>query len=175
MFCANLRRCQALDHFLVDPQTLTITAFLDYDMSHIAHPIHEFFHSFYDLCSFPPGPYVNNPQNLVMHRALLYGFPDPLPEPAKGGKTASPKYGSGAGIDWKLSHMWAEELNKAGALRPARMGPQADEITALYWFVQDICPPYLLLQPTQKAEQAQVMYKEKGGILLMKYLERWAY
>ena len=110
-----------------------------------------------------------------MHKALLHGFPHPLPDYSTRDQTISAEGGSKEDVNWNLSQMWAEELDRAGALRPARMGPDAEEITALYWFAQDICPAYLLLQPAEKAEKVQLMYREKGGEMIKRYLERWGY
>ncbi|KIW99558.1 uncharacterized protein Z518_11297 [Rhinocladiella mackenziei CBS 650.93] len=165
-----------LDNILIDPDTFKLSGLLGGDMSYIATPIHEFFHSFYDLYNFLPGPYTTNTQNLIMHKALLHGFPEPLPETVLGGASdeKSSKFGAGVGIDWRLSQMFAEELEKAGALGPAQIA-DAEEIAALYWFVQAICPPYLFNHPALKARELQAMYRQTGEVLLDKYLVKWGY
>lgn len=44
-------------------------------------------------------------------------------------------------------------LCRLEALRPAQISWDAEAITISYLFAQDICPPYLLLQVAQKAEE----------------------
>jgi hypothetical protein len=127
---------QVLDNFIVNPEALTITWLLDCGTRYAAHASHEFFHSFYDLYSFLPGPCVTDPQNLAMDKARLYRFPDRLPESSSRDQSISAEARSEEDINWNLSQMWVEELDKVGALRPARMRQDAEKIKALYLFAQ---------------------------------------
>ena len=169
-------RCfQALDNFTVIPEALIITWLLDCGTCYAAHASHESFHSFYNLYSSYRGPTSLIRKTSLCTKHPSIDFPTHCQNPQSEAKAFLLEYGSDEDIDWNLSQMWAEELDRLEALRPARISWDAEAITISYLFAQDICPPYLLLQVAQKAEEVQLMYKEKGGEMIRMYLERWGY
>ncbi|KAG2419956.1 hypothetical protein HFD88_004753 [Aspergillus terreus] len=127
---------------LVDPETYQITGLLDLEFSQVASPLEEYLYSFHDVHGLLPGAHTTDEGLLALRKALLHGFPNPLPE-SPPPPTGPVRFGSKRNIQWHLAKAWDEELAKLEVQRPATI-PSADEISRLHWFAQDICPFYFL-------------------------------
>ncbi|KAF9885584.1 hypothetical protein FE257_012790 [Aspergillus nanangensis] len=129
-------------NILVDPDTFEITALLDFELSHIASPLEEYLYSFYDVHGLLPGLYTTDEGMVAVRKALLDGFPSPLPE-SPPLPTGPVRFGEKQNIQWELLKAWDDELAALGVLRPATI-PYAADISALHWFSQDVCQFYFL-------------------------------
>jgi hypothetical protein len=154
-----------LENILFDPETLRITALLDYDFTHIASPCDEFFYSFIDFHGIVPGPF-EDAEMQQLRAAQLSGFQD-----------ASYLLQADAGeVDWATAKSWQAALEKQCVQSPADLGA-IEEISAVYWFLLDVCPPYFLLPrwlARRTVEQRMASKRETAGNL-DKYLSRWGF
>jgi len=153
-----------LENILFDPDTLQVTALLDFDFSHIASPGEEFFYSFPDFHGVIPGPFAG-PEMESLRLAQLSGFKDKNKD-----QVESPVF------DWKTARMWQAAMEKAGANSPPDID-KIGELATIYWFLLDICPPYFLMprwlkKATDERKQAS---KKQTETHLDKYLKRWGY
>jgi hypothetical protein len=93
---------------------------------------------------------------------LIHGFPE-------GAATRK-----GESVDWKLATMFDEALFEAGVERPQDI-PGMDEISTIYWFIQDISPPIFFLKRFKEKTSpavAERMKKSTQGQLEW-YLKKW--
>ncbi|GAB1214009.1 hypothetical protein ATERTT37_003165 [Aspergillus terreus] len=160
---------------LVDPKTYQITGLLDLEFSQVASPLEEYLYSFHDVHGLLPGAHTTDEGLLALRKALLHGFPNPLPE-SPPPPTGPVRFGSKRNIQWHLAKAWDEELAKLEVQRPATI-PSADEISRLHWFAQDICPFYFLQTMWLEAvgEDRAKEEREKQHRLLDQYLKGWGY
>jgi hypothetical protein len=142
---------QDLFNLLFHKGSLELTAVLDWDFAHIAHPVSEFFHSFADLHAFFGPKKDKIDEANLLREWILTTFPNPLPE------SAIPTDAKGAPgerqVRWKLANKFNDCLIKAGVSMPSNI-PNAAEWADVWWFTQHVCP-WFLLQPREleKLEQ----------------------
>lgn len=167
--------CPGTHNVLIDPETLQVTALLDFEFCQIATPVEEYLYSFYDINCILPGPHTTDDGLAVLRTSLLHGFPTPLPE-SPPPQTGPVRFGAKKNIQWHIAKAWDDELEKVGALRPATI-PSSPEISALHWFCQDICPFYFLQKMwiDTRAPGEVEQEKKKREALLDKYLTGWGY
>jgi hypothetical protein len=160
---------------LVDPKSLKITALLDLEFSHIGSPLEEYLYSFYDVGGILPGRHEADEDMGKLRLALLEGFPTPLPESLPP-HTGPVKFGAKKHIQWHIAKAWTDELAHAGAQYPATI-PYAEEVSALHWFSQEICPFYFLQEMWVKARGPEAVQKtmQEKEALLDSYLKEWGY
>ena len=86
------------------------------------------------------------------------------------------KHGSGQHLDWALARMWADELERVEAERPKTIS-SASEVTALYWFIQDMCRFHFRVSSWVESQTKEVVdqAKQETEELMRKYLDRWGY
>lgn len=151
-----------LENILFDPETLQVTALLDYDFTHIASTADEFFYSFMDFHGLVPGP-SEDPQMESLRLAQLNGFSDT-------------NLGKIAGIDWKLAKMWQAAMKRAHVKTPVDI-EDIGELATIYWFLLDVCPPYFLLPRwlKKRTEQQRLAIKRTIERNLDKYLKQWGF
>ncbi|KAJ5699195.1 hypothetical protein N7493_012103 [Penicillium malachiteum] len=155
----------SLENVLFDPETLKVTALLDYDFTQIASPADEYFYSFLQFHGLVIGP-LEDAEMENLRLALLNGFKDKsLYDAAAEGH-----------IDWKTAEMWQSAMKKATVKSPADI-EGIGELGAICWFLLDVSPPWFLLpkwlaKRTEEEKQTQKM-KIQGN--LDKYLARWGY
>ncbi|MCJ1357022.1 MAG: hypothetical protein MMC33_007018 [Icmadophila ericetorum] len=163
-------------NLLFDKDTLSISALLDFDFSHIASPIEEYFYSFGDIHGLLCGPYEKHADHRKIREYLLHGFPSSLPasEPIPVGY--EPKFGDSPRIQWTTLKTWDEELDARGVLRP-RTVLGAGERSALYWFCQEVCQWFYLQERWVKSRNAEELEGDlrEGREGLGGYLEGWGY
>ncbi|PLB55080.1 hypothetical protein P170DRAFT_505704 [Aspergillus steynii IBT 23096] len=158
---------------LYDPETLRITAILDYGLSHIAIPVVEFLYSFTAFSGSLTAPFDKETERL--RHAMLHGFPEipPISNPMRQGPAM---FGSGRDIQWGLAKAWEVELERVGALRP-RNTEGADLLSQVHWFIQDLAPWHLydpdILQIRTKEQLLEA--RENTQETLQRYLETWGY
>jgi hypothetical protein len=143
---------------------MSITGLLDFDFSHVASPVDEYFYSFPSINGILTGPFEGGEMKELRVAIISGNFPDPLP--------------SSKEVDWNVAQVWNHEMKRAGVIRPSDIaGDGIAEYAALYLFTQDVCPPYILM-PRRVAkwtpEQLQKV-KERIEAGLGTYLERWGY
>jgi hypothetical protein len=154
-----------LENILFDPETLQVTALLDFDFSHIASPGDEFFYSFVDFHGLIPGP-LEDAKMERLRLAQLDGF--------KMKNVEDPDEASD--VTWKTARMWQAAIENAGVKSPADI-KGVGELAAIYWFLLDICPPYFLMPRwlKRKTEEEQLASKTQTQANLDKYLRRWGH
>ncbi|KAJ5711572.1 hypothetical protein N7488_005728 [Penicillium malachiteum] len=158
-----------IKNLLFDPETLKVTALLDYDFTQIASPADEYFYSFMQFHGLVIGPLELGDAGAEMESlrlALLNGFKD---------KSSYDAAAEGH-IDWKTAEMWQSAMERAHVKSPADI-EGIGELGAIYWFLLDVSPPWFLLpkwlaKRTDEEKQTQKM-EIQGN--LGKYLERWGY
>ncbi|KAK0631204.1 hypothetical protein B0T14DRAFT_35 [Immersiella caudata] len=119
-----------LHNLLFDPSTNQLTALLDFDFGHVASHADEYFYPFDSLMHIVVPPTVEEPDMVSLWHALLYGFPQELPVPKEGDKS----------VGWKLAAAVNKAFANAGVNQPSEI-PGIDELSALYWCIQDVSPP----------------------------------
>jgi hypothetical protein len=158
-----------LVNMLFDPETLQITALLDYDFAHVASPLDEYLWSFPDVHGLLAGM-DNDDQALKILQ--LEGFIREPDEVIKGlGHNETPGENN-----WVLAKAWDEELAKAGVERIADI-EGAEEVGNLYWFLQFVCPPEFLLERWRKRFTVEELVEQKMKFekKLDKYLMHWGF
>lgn len=152
-----------VENLLIDPETLQLTALLDFDFSHIASPGDEYFYSFPSFHGIVAGPFEEGEQG-ALTQVQLNGFKDFKPPESQ------------EEVDWNLAKTWHSALKTAGVETPADIDG-IEELAALYWFLLDVCPPYFLLPRwlKRKTPEQQQASKKETEVSLDKYLRRWGY
>ena len=156
---ANEHDTTATDNLLFDPETLKITAILDFDWSYIGSTADEFLRSFSDLSGKLPGHFQKDPEMSALRTALLQGFPNPLPQ-------------SQASVSWEVAKAWDDELERRNIMRP-RTIKGMDALSGIFWLSQQICP-FLLCEPTVLKYRTSLQKdrdREEAEKLLITYLE----
>ena len=136
-----------------------MTAILDFDWAHVACVADEFFRSFGNIEGRLPGPYCNEPGQLDLRKALLDGFPDPLPL-------------SESDVKWEVAKIWDEELAQKDVQRPRTIRGIA-ALSGVYWLSEQICPFLLCNEAVFKHRTTKQSEKdrEEAEKLLINYLE----
>ena len=118
---------------LFDPETNEITALLDYDFGHIGSQADEYFYSLGELHGLLVPPFQEEDDINLMRERLLHGFDE---------QVASDKSEM---VDWRLFAALDEQLAAEGVERPVDI-PGIDQLSAIYWFLQDVSPPMFFLK-----------------------------
>ncbi|KAH8800174.1 kinase-like domain-containing protein [Xylogone sp. PMI_703] len=155
----------SLENILFNPDTLQVTALLDFDFAHIASPGDEFFYSFADFHGIIPGPLEDREMN-ALRLAQLNGFKD----------NNVKNLTRAVQVDWKTAKMWQVAMEKSQVRSPADI-ENVGELATIYWFLLDICPPYFLLPCwlKRRTEEQKQASKRDTQANLDKYLKRWGY
>lgn len=156
---------------LIDPDTLQITALLDFDFSHVSFAAEEFLYSFMFIHGLLVGP-IEEDEYIALRKAQLLGFQEDIDAPQREGDK---EQGQGS-IDWKLAQAWDEELAKLDIQRPSTI-KGIDEVSALHWFLQEICPPYFDMKRwlTSQTPEQQDKRRMEVKSTVERYLERWGF
>lgn len=147
---------------LFDRSTNRITALLDYDFGHVSSQADEYFYSLSCVHGLVVPPFWPEEDIDAMRNYLIHGWDEKVIE-----KTSE-------AVDWSLAVMLDQELSKVGVQRPMEIGG-IEELSALYWFIQDISPPMFFLKrwravvPPEKVEE--IREDTRGN--LERYLEYW--
>lgn len=155
-------QAQDLQNILYDPDKIEITGLVDYDFSHVASPVDEYFYSFPSIHGILVGPFEGGEME-HLRLALLSGN---VSEPA----------GPVEEINWTIAETWNKELKRAGAIRPNDFAG-VEEYAGLYWFTQNVCPPYFLMPRWVAKRTPEERAKVKGTIEkeLVQYMDRWGF
>lgn len=156
---ADMHGTTATDNLLFNPETLQITAILDFDWSYVGSTADEFLRSFSDLSGKLPGPFHKDPEMPALRVALLQGFPNPLTQ-------------SQSSVSWEVAKAWDDELERRNILRP-RTIKGMDALSGIFWLSQQICP-FLLYDPTVLKYRTSLQKdrdREDAEKLLITYLE----
>jgi len=152
-------------NMLYDKETMTITALLDYDFAHIASPKDEFFYSFYTIHGTLGGHHDPDKTAAQLLNCQINGFPSNITDERP--DTSKPRHvDDDAQVDWVIASTWDNLLREKGVKRPSSLqgiGP-IDGIQNLYWFIQDICQPYLLMDRWLKTWTPEQLEKTKSKI-----------
>ena len=141
-----------------------LTAQLDYEFAFIGTVLDEYTLSFPRLFGILGGPWDGGELDKLRNYQLS-GFPTELSIP----DTRSQ-------VDWELASMFDTALQLAGTQKPRNFA-YADTYSALIWFYQDVCPPYLMM-PRWLARRtpAEVMdQRDQIAKNLDLYLKMWKY
>lgn len=155
----------ALENLLFDPETLQLTALLDYDFTHIASLNDEFFYSFMDFHGIVSGPFETGELQQLRLARLSRFKPGSYEQPA-----------DVADVDWATARMWQEAMDEARVKSPADLA-NVGELASIYWFLLDVCPPYFLLPRWlgRRTKEQQFEAKREVAENLDKYLSRWRF
>jgi hypothetical protein len=118
---------------LFDPETKRLTAVLDYDFGHIASQADEYTYSFPSVHGLLIPPGTGDPDIDQLRINLLHGF-----DGESVNKTAE-------SVDWKVAVALDEAFKEAGVERPSDI-PGSDELSSLFWLIQNISPPMFFLR-----------------------------
>lgn len=148
----------ATNNLLFDPETIRLTAIIDFDWAHVAGRADEFCRSFGGEmgCQFS-GPYNDDAEQLSLRQAFLIGFPHPLPVSET--------------VPWAIAKAWDGKLAHVGAQRPATIhGLPA--ISGLYWLSEQISPFILTNEMVMQrfTKEELETYRDKTAHLIQKYL-----
>ena len=159
-------------NILIDPATKSITALLDFDFANIAGPADELFYSF-AVHGLMTSLFGRNPE-LDRLRQFLVGEADML-EPRQE-EAAEEKPAGMARVDWALVAKWDAALTKAQVPR-ARDIQGISDLAGLYWFTQDVCSPFMLMERWHegKSEEQKREKVEEVERKLVRCLEHWGY
>lgn len=155
---------EAPDNFLYDKDTMRLTALLDFDFSHIATFADEFFRPLCaDIGQFP-SPRESG-ELIALRKAMLIGFPDPLPSTNKDGI-----------VQWPSAKAWDDALCESNAKRPSTIENIA-ALSDLFWLSGQILP-FKLCNPVvvKNSSQEQLAARRKAGEeLLINFLDDYGY
>ncbi|KAI5198643.1 hypothetical protein E4T39_06729 [Aureobasidium subglaciale] len=126
----------AIANLLFDPVTYKATGLVDYDCSHVGHPLHEYFFSTFSVNYFV----ISAKPEIAA--ALFHQYPSPLPESEPITKIEP---GDHAPPQWELMAFFEQELDRIGAGRPSNI-PGAEEITHVYEFMAEVCPFHFVME-----------------------------
>jgi hypothetical protein len=139
----------------------------------VASQADEYFYSFDALHSIVIPPTVDEPGMVSLRNALLHGFPQD-PEI----RTGTSKEGdeSESPVNWQLAAAVNKAFADAGVKRPSEM-PGIDELSALYWFIQDVSPPFFFLKRWRSRASPEKVEMIRAGTQanLEQSLKRWGY
>ena len=116
---------KASDNILYDKGTMHLTALLDFDFSHITTFADEFFISLGANIGQLPSPRESG-KYLALRKAMLAGFPDPLPP-------------SIDDVQWPSAKAWDDALRERGTERPGTSENIA-ALSDLFWLSGQILP-----------------------------------
>jgi aminoglycoside phosphotransferase (APT) family kinase protein len=85
-----------LQNFLIDPETIHLTALLDFDFSHIASPAEEFFYPFFLIHGILASTFEYEEHD-ALRIAQLHGFQAEVELPSTQGDSD---------IDWQIAKAW---------------------------------------------------------------------
>jgi hypothetical protein len=184
-------------NMLFDPTTNTITALVDFEFSHIAGPADELFYSFSEFCGLMKPVWVNTEDNIKLRQFQIGEAELPLPDapaPPTGPSTSSqeslstgePPQGESnkeeksteepkpPKVDWSLAAKWDAALLAAKAIRPRDLDGIAG-LSVLYWFLQEICSPFMLMprvlaQLSEEQKTKKIEESEKNLVLCLEHL-----
>ncbi|KAK2026322.1 hypothetical protein LX32DRAFT_674841 [Colletotrichum zoysiae] len=150
------------NNLLFDPNTLRVTALLDFDFSYVGTVADEFLgFSFGNICGGAlPGPY-ESASRLALRQAMLHGFSETPPE-------VDPSE-----VQWGIAEAWDKELARAGAARPCTISC-FEEIANIYW-LQGTVSPFELDNPMMRKRMTAEQLKEtraKTEDLIVRFLGR---
>ena len=118
------------DNLLFNPETLQVTALLDFDFSYIGNPADEFLRSFGTNCYSIPGPFSEGDEQILRTSILTGTFPKPLPRSSEEARETQ----------WDVAACFEAELSKRqDFLRPSVI-PQFEQLVDLNWFSDSIAP-----------------------------------
>lgn len=111
---------------LLDPDSLQITALLDFDFAHVSFAAEEFLYSFLFIHGLLVGP-IEEDDYIALRKAQLEGFQKDAQAP----QDEENEVEGQVSIDWKLAQAWDEELARLNIQRPSSM-KGIDEVSALH-------------------------------------------
>ncbi|KAH6651534.1 hypothetical protein BKA67DRAFT_571159 [Truncatella angustata] len=179
-------------NMMFDPATNTITGLLDFDFAHIASPADEFFYSFGETrglvtAIFEEKIEVIKLRQFLIGEAELSQLAPPLVDSLSTSTDETPLaeasiketdagWSDGIGIDWALAAKWNTALITAGATRPRDLDGLG-ELSNLYWFIQEVCSPYMLMPRWLARFNEQEKLEKVANVekRLVKCLEHWGY
>ncbi|GAM90000.1 hypothetical protein ANO11243_080400 [Dothideomycetidae sp. 11243] len=145
-----------MQNILYNPDTLQITALIDFDFAVIASAAEVFMGSMNLGLGFP-----SPKEDKDLHKAMLHGFPDPLPP-------------STEEIDWTAAKMWDQAFRDRGMDRPATI-PGMKDRSRLDFFMGMINPLVFRFDFMVEDEAALVEKRTKQGNLLEKLLHEFGH
>jgi hypothetical protein len=133
-------------NMLYDKETMAITALLDFDFSHIASPVDEYFYSFYTIHGTLGSHHDTDKTSGQLLEYQIKGFPRDIAD-ERPDTSNERHFDDDAQADWVVASTWDNMLREKGIKTPSSLEGvgELDGIQNLYWFIQDICQPYLLM------------------------------
>jgi hypothetical protein len=151
-------------HNLLVSSDGSLTALLDYEFAFVGTILDEYTLSFPRLHGILGRPWDGGELDKLRNYQLS-GFPTELPTSETRGQ-----------VDWELAGMFNAALQLAGAQKPQDFAC-ADTYSALIWFYQDVCPPYLMMPRwlARKTSEEITSHKDRVARNLDLYLKMWGY
>jgi hypothetical protein len=149
-------------HNLLVSSDGSLTALLDYEFAFVGTVLDEFTLSFPRLHGILGGPWDGGELDKLRNYQLS-GFPTELPISETRGQ-----------VDWELAGMFDAALQLAGAQKPQDFAC-AGTYSALIWFYQDVCPPYLMMPRwlARKTSEEITIHRDQVAKNLDLYLKMW--
>jgi hypothetical protein len=157
---------------------MTVTGLLDFDFSHIASPLDEFFYSFVDFHGLLCSPQESSAKYQLLRSYQLNGFPSELPpsDPPRKGKM---RFGDEPVFNWNTARTWDTSLEAQDVKTPRNLEAKMPDqgLSGLYWFCQEICQPYFLMEGWLRSRTPEQLEKSKkdGENAIEKYLNGFGY
>ncbi|GAB7328401.1 hypothetical protein MBLNU13_g00375t1 [Cladosporium sp. NU13] len=141
-----------------------LTALLDYEFAFVGTVLDEYTLSFPRLFGILGGPWDDGELDKLRNYQLS-GFPTELSIPDIRSQ-----------VDWELAGMFDAALKLAGAQKPQDFAC-ADTYSALIWFYQDVCPPYLMMPRwLARRTSAEITdHRDRIAKSVDLYLKMWKY
>lgn len=148
----------ATDNLLYDKASLRITALIDFDFAHIATVADEFFRSLGHGIGRFPEAMESDKELAALHKAMLHGFPEPLPL-------------SNDTVRWRAAKAWNDALRVRGIQRPETIR-YISTLSDVFWLSSQILPFKLCNEVVvgNSTREQLLRRKEDGDVQLASFL-----
>lgn len=141
-----------LQNILFDQESNHLTAIQDFDFSHVASLVDEYFCFLHSIYSLLTGP-LEGEEFKTLRMAQLSGFTTTTFAPAEGKEPE---------VNWDIAKVGDKEIEKQGVLNPGNIAG-IEDVTALYWFLIDVGPQYFLMGRWLERKSVEGRSEEGGG------------
>jgi hypothetical protein len=164
-----------MPNLLFNPDTLQLTAVVDWDFSHLASPISEYLHSLQQFHALVEPPHQGTDDEKLLRKLILSKFPDELPETKAREKKKRPP-GDPMHIDWEVAKDFDACLRPEGAAKPSNI-QGAENVANFWWFAQDLCPWWCLQERSLSRMGTEMAHKMRidAQETVNKQLKEWGY
>lgn len=142
---------------------MKVTALFDFDFAYIGSVGDEFFRSLGHTIGRFSSARDGDPELLRLQKAMLNGFPDPLPANSEN-------------VDWIAAEIWDSALRKRDMKRPGNI-PRMEALAEIFWLSSQILPFKLCNEVvvSNSSEEKLVQRKLEGEVRLSEVLSDYGF